>query len=290
MPLFESTAFGAAVVFGFRHGFDWDHLAALTDLTGSETRPRRSLLLATWYALGHALMVVALGLLAIVFAEQVPAGVDSTMERVVGASLLALGCWIVWTTVRSGAAAPPRSRWMVAIELVRRATKRLRRDRVVVIEHSHSHGHGHGLHDHVHAVEADRDDRAAVAVTTEHAHLHRHVVTAADPLATYGIWSAFGIGLLHGIGAETPTQVLLFATAANATDTASSVGLLLCFVVGLLGANTVVALAGAFGWRSVARNRVALGVLAALTALFSFVIGALLLAGRGESLPSIFTP
>ena len=59
--LLQSTAFGAALVFGFRHGFDWDHIAALTDLTGSQATSRRSMWLATLYALGHAAMVNLIG-------------------------------------------------------------------------------------------------------------------------------------------------------------------------------------------------------------------------------------
>jgi len=47
IELLESSAFGAALVFGFRHGFDWDHLAALSDLTGSQATSRRSMWLAT---------------------------------------------------------------------------------------------------------------------------------------------------------------------------------------------------------------------------------------------------
>jgi len=37
------TAFG----FGFRHGIDWDHIAALTDITGSQPTRRRSMQFAT---------------------------------------------------------------------------------------------------------------------------------------------------------------------------------------------------------------------------------------------------
>src|SRR2546428_8352415 len=82
-----ATAFG----FGFRHGIDWDHIAALTDITGSQDTPRRSMTFATLYALGHALVVFVLGFAAIVLAEELPAGVDGVMERVVGATLIALG-------------------------------------------------------------------------------------------------------------------------------------------------------------------------------------------------------
>jgi high-affinity nickel permease len=68
----------AALAFGFRHGIDWDHLAAISDIAGSQTRARRSVVLATLYALGHALVVVLLGVLAIGFSQR--AGIDG-VER-----------------------------------------------------------------------------------------------------------------------------------------------------------------------------------------------------------------
>src|SRR5688500_9008299 len=120
LELLESTAFGAALVFGFRHGFDWDHIAALTDLTGSQATPRRSMWLATLYALGHAAMGLALGGVAIALAAQVPESVDLAMERRVGVSLLGLGGWMAWTAWRTRGAPPLRSRWMLLIDGVRR--------------------------------------------------------------------------------------------------------------------------------------------------------------------------
>jgi hypothetical protein len=160
-----------------------------------------------------------------------------------------------------------------------------------VIEHEHAHSHEHPLHEHAHphgAIDIDADARGGVVVHLAHAHRHRHVLPAAsDPFGTYTSWSAFGIGVLHGIGAETPTQLVLFAAAANATDAVSSAGMLLCFVAGLLAANTLVAVGSAFGYRTIGRSRVALGVLAAVTAAFSLVVGGLLLFGRGDVLPSV---
>src|SRR6266404_6622003 len=90
------TAFG----FGFRHGIDWDHIAALTDITGSQDEGRRSMVLATMYALGHALMVFALGVAAIVAAERLPSSVNGVMERVVGATLLMLGVYVIVALIR----------------------------------------------------------------------------------------------------------------------------------------------------------------------------------------------
>src|SRR6476661_7024340 len=74
-----------ALGFGFRHGIDWDHIAALTDITSSQEAPRRSMWFATLYALGHALVVFLLGLAAIVLAQRLPETVDTVMERFVGA-------------------------------------------------------------------------------------------------------------------------------------------------------------------------------------------------------------
>ena len=123
---------------------------------------------------------------------------------------------------------------------------------------------------------------------TAHSHVHRHVVPAVDdPFLAYGSWSSFGIGLLHGVGAETPTQVLVFAAAARATDTASGLGVLACFVVGLVAANTVVAVASTFGFRHALRNRSVLIALAVVTAAASLTVGVLTLAGRGDLLPAL---
>jgi high-affinity nickel-transport protein len=287
--ILTSTAFGAALVLGFRHGFDWDHIAALTDLTGSQTSSRRSMRLATLYAAGHAVMVVVLGSLAILFAERVPDAVDGAMERLVGASLVALAIWILWSTIVTRGAPPLRSRWMVLIGGVRAALARWRGRDVVVIEHAHPHDHHGGLHDHRHAG-ADQEQAVPSAVAVQHAHLHRHVARLPrDPFASYSGGSAFGIGLLHGVGAETPTQVVVFVTAANASGRPASIAMLLCFVVGLLAANTVVAGASTFGFRRlVDRPGLTLG-LALVTAAFSLVVGGVLLTGHGTVLPAILS-
>src|SRR3954463_6648014 len=91
-----------ALGFGFRHGVDWDHIAALTDITGSQDDTHRSMLLATLYALGHALVVFLLGVAAIVVGEQLPDSVDAVMERVVGVTLVVLGVYVLVALVRHG--------------------------------------------------------------------------------------------------------------------------------------------------------------------------------------------
>src|SRR3954468_14221082 len=105
------TAFG----FGFRHGIDWDHIAALTDITSSQDQPRRSIVLATFYAVGHGLVVLALGLVAIVLSSALPPSVDSVMEHIVGATLIVFGVYVLVSLSRRGRDFRMQSRWMLLI-------------------------------------------------------------------------------------------------------------------------------------------------------------------------------
>src|SRR5258705_10434405 len=93
-----------ALGFGFRHGIDWDHLAALSDITASQDRARRSMALATLYSLGHALVVFVLGILAILLAAEVPGWVDGAMERVEGVTLLGVGPYVLSSLALHGPA------------------------------------------------------------------------------------------------------------------------------------------------------------------------------------------
>jgi high-affinity nickel-transport protein len=288
--LLGSSVLGAAFTFGFRHGIDWDHIAALGDLTNGQPTPRRSLTLATMYAAGHAAVVAVLGAAAILFGEQLPDPLDAAMQRVVGVTLLALGVYVAVSLVKHRGAAPPQSRWMLLLRALKRARSRLRppvRDDVVVIEHEHEHDHREGhVHQHDHA---GHEAIATAPVAVQHRHAHRHVATMpADPFAPAGLGAACAIGMLHGLGAETPTQVVILATAANAGGRAASIGVLACFIVGLLCANTLIAVAAAYGYLGASANRWLAVSLSVLTASFSLAVGTLLVTGHAGGLPAIF--
>ena len=55
----------SSLLLGFRHGVDWDHIAAITDLVGVESKPKQGMLLATMYSLGHGVVILVLGLSAV---------------------------------------------------------------------------------------------------------------------------------------------------------------------------------------------------------------------------------
>ena len=66
----------SAAILGFRHGFDYDHIAAITDITSIQDNPRRAMNLGLLYALGHALTVAVLGSAVIFFQLSLPARID----------------------------------------------------------------------------------------------------------------------------------------------------------------------------------------------------------------------
>lgn len=104
---------------GLRHGIDWDHIAAITDVTSAQPSRLRGLAMGTLYAVGHATVVVALGLLAIWAAAQLPDWVDAWMETVVGITLITLGVWVFWSLIRHPNHFMLRSRWMLLFAAIR---------------------------------------------------------------------------------------------------------------------------------------------------------------------------
>ncbi len=116
---------GTGLGLGLRHGIDWDHIAAISDVTSSQKSHRRSLGMGTLYALGHAAVVVILGLLAIWFGTLLPDWVDGFMEPAVGVTLLLLGGWLIWSMYRNKGRLILRSRWMLVFDFVRSSYRKL---------------------------------------------------------------------------------------------------------------------------------------------------------------------
>jgi hypothetical protein len=187
-----------------------------------------------------------------------------------------------------------------AVEAVRRRPGRVPVQEFVVFEHEHphrhdvDHGHSHlptavgsGGADHHHA----GDDGASPSTdpASQHQHRHRHVrPVPPDPFAGPGVGGALGIGALHGVGAETPTQVVVFVGAAGASGPVAGLCMLASFVAGLLASNTAVATVATFGRLTSARRFPVYAAVSILTAAFSLVMGALFVTGQGDAMPTIF--
>ncbi len=289
------TTFGI----GFRHGFDWDHIAAIGDITQSGATKRRAIFLSTLYAIGHAAVVFVLGLLAIAAGSRLPAGFDEAMGRVVGVTLVALGIYVLVGVARDGGEFRMQSRWMLVIRAGRRLAQRRSQRKaadhegVVVVEHDHPHDPGQH-HEHEEALSlATPEPRSGrtwgmFREAGVHRHPHRHVARLPDdPFADYGVVSTTAIGMLHGIGAETPTQVLVLTTAAGVAGITGGLLVLTSFLGGLFCANTFVALASAFGLRR-SRSSAVYAVLSVFIAIGSIAVGLLFVFGRDTALPVLF--
>ncbi len=258
---------------GFRHGLDYDHIAAITDISSVQSKARDAMRYGLLYVAGHATTVAILGSAAVGFRIALPAASDRWAERLVGVTLLVLGLYVLGTFFRPSthSHARPRTRITLLINGILWIYWRLSR----IFGGTR-----------VEAPQVFKDG--------------------------YGTSSTFLVGVIHGLGAETPTQILLFLMAANLGGTGAGLLGLLMFIVGLLAMNTLMCAvaAGLFSadkvllWLSPGKgsdgvfsrtlNSVmtvvstnAVPGLTLLTSAYSIVVGTIFLLGSAAKLPSL---
>ena len=90
----------SCLALGLRHGFDYDHLAAISDITAVQRSLSQGMRLGILYALGHAFTVVTLGAAVIMLHIPLPARLDAWTERLIGATLIVLGIGVVANLVK----------------------------------------------------------------------------------------------------------------------------------------------------------------------------------------------
>ena len=243
-----TLALVSCALLGLRHGFDYDHLAAITDITSVQRGWREGMRLGLLYALGHACTVAVLGGAVVVFRLALPVPLDAIGERVVGLTLLALTAYILLSFFRrSGSAAHLHSRSRLALLLTGAQYLRWRMRRW-----------------------------SDPALPRPEAFRFQ-----------YGQSTVFLVGILHGLGAETPSQLVLFLLAAHLGGTSRGILGLLCFIGGLLAMNTIMtaSASGVFA-RSVHRPGVQ-SCLTLLTAAYSFAMGLVFVLGASGRLPPL---
>ncbi|QHN02830.1 hypothetical protein FTO74_05160 [Granulicella sp. WH15] len=240
----------SCALLGLRHGFDYDHLAAISDITSVQRGWREGMRLGLLYALGHALTVAVLGAAVIFLHLSLPAHLDAIGERLVGATLIVLAVYVFVAYLRRPAgehahAHIPRSRIALLVSGARYAHWRVRR-----------------------LVEPERE--------------------RPDPFSfKYDRSSVFVVGIIHGLGAETPSQLLLFLLAANLGGTSRGFFGLMSFIGGLLLMNTLMT-ASAAGIVAESRQRAWVQTtVTSLTAVYSLVIGVVFLLGTSDKLPPL---
>ena len=242
----------SCLLLGLRHGFDYDHLAAITDIASVQRNWREGLRLGFLYALGHALTVAVLGGAVIALHLSIPAGLDRIGERLVGGTLIVLAVYVL------------ASMWRAARDPGRAA---------------HAHVSQSPISLRIYGVRYAR---------WRMGQLRKRELPRPEPFRfRYDSGSVVVVGIIHGLGAETPSQLMLFLLAANLGGTSRGLLGLLAFLVGLLVMNTAM-MAGASGivvgsLRSAVLGRVVMSV----TAVYSFAMGTVFLFGWSDRLPPL---
>ncbi len=167
------------------------------------------MLLGTLYALGHAAVVAVLGLLALLFRAVLPDWVDTVMGPVVGATLVFLGIWV----------------FISLYQYARHGREFRLRSRWMLVF-----------------------DSVRYAWRRFQAWLHGHEHVDPMEMSSYGARTAFGVGMIHGVGAETGTQVILIASIGGASSQGLGIPMMVAFIVGLLISNSIVVLITATGF------------------------------------------
>ncbi len=266
----------AAFFLGLRHGIDWDHIVAISDIAATQESKRRGFFVGTLYVLGHASVVILLGIGAIALGATVPNWLDAAAGRLVGVTLIVLGVVVVVTLILERGSFRARSRWMILFDASRRVFNR-------------SGNPSTHAHDHV-AIEGGHHDGqeevlAGASRLSAPTHSHEHTHIADDE---YTNKAALGIGAIHGVGAETPTQVVVFLAAASAGGVWAGLAVLFIFVFGLVIANSAITTASVFGFSMASRSQAVQVGFGVFTAAMSIGIGVLFLTGNDAVLPAFF--
>jgi high-affinity nickel permease len=293
------------LLLGIRHGVDWDHIAAITDITsttaaagtaeaahveqhqslaghahghGGQTEIRahdagpgaatlapatagvgaigrwklseqgEAIRLGTLYAVGHGFVVIVLGVAAILFGALLPDWLDPIMGRIVGVTLVILGVWVLYSVYRYARAGD---------------AFRMRSRWMLLF------------------------DAVRMGWRRLQARLHGHEHVEPLEMSSYGTRTALGVGMIHGIGAETGTQVLLIAAVGGASSAGLGVPMLFAFVLGLLISNLAIVVVSSVGFVASQTREILWVAVGAVAGIFSLAIGWIFLFGLDEVLPDL---
>ncbi len=241
-----------AIALGFRHGLDLDHIAAIMDITSAGNNDNslkiKPLVFASMYALGHAFIVASLGLGALYFTLILPQWIDPIMERVVGFSLIALGLIILFSLIQN---------------LRNKETFKLQSRWMLILEFW---GKIHNwLYFKLFKIKSEKPAN----------------------ITKYGLQVSFFIGILHGLGAETGSQILLITSMGGIKENNLAIIMLVAFVTGLLVSNTLIAIISKTAFASSKKLNYIYVILGILTFCFNIVIGLHFILGKASNLPGL---
>ena len=244
--MIESLVFVTSMFLGFRHGFDYDHMVAITDVANTQTKKKRAVFLTLCYSLGHALVVISIGASIILLGISIPQILDDFMGKVVGATLVILGIYIIYHLAKKG----PKE--------FRAAT------RFTIIANG------------IFYVYSKLGSKL----------LGRTIQQRKIFENGYGHHSSLVVGMIHGIGAESPTQIAIFAMSLG-FGIILGVTALGVFVAGIIISNVIFGIMISTGFvRSLKSYNIYkyASIASAATSLF---VGGLMMTGFDSVLPEI---
>ncbi len=240
----------AGLIAGTRHGIDWDHIAAISDITSTQEKVGRGIFMSFLYGLGHASVVSAIAIAFLLGSFELPESANRFMEIAVGVTLVILGIYVLHSLhAKKGKDFRMKPRWALAAEAVLNSYSWLKEK------------------------------------LTGTPRKYHHVLQNG-----YGNRASYIIGMVHGIGAETPSQMVLFALAITAgASSRLQLGALaiVLFSLGLVVTNTLMGALGAYGYIKSSGRQKLYRSAAFVTGSFSMVIGILFLTGGISHLPSL---
>ena len=231
---------------GFRHGFDYDHMVAITDVANTQTRKKQAMLLTLSYSLGHALVVISIGASIILLGISIPQTLDDFMGKAVGATLVILGFYI-------------------AYHLAKKGQKEFRAvTRFTIIANSILYVY------------------SKVGSKLLGQTIHRRRVFENG----YANHSSFVVGMIHGIGTESPTQIAIF-TMSLGFGIILGVTALVVFVTGIIMSNIIFGMMISTGFMQSLRSYKIYKYASIVSATTSLLVGSLMITGFDFVLPEI---
>src|SRR5262245_48838135 len=96
------VALAIAFVLGLRHASDPDHLVAVTSLVAADrdAGTREATRLGAWWGLGHAAVLMGLGIPLILLHSGLPTWLESGAEKGIGLIIMLLAARVIWKWIR----------------------------------------------------------------------------------------------------------------------------------------------------------------------------------------------
>ena len=244
--MIEPLVFITSMFLGFRHGFDYDHMVAITDVANTQTRKKQAMLLTLSYSLGHALVVISIGASIILLGISIPQTLDDFIGKAVGATLVILGIYIVYHLAKKGQ------------KEFRAAT------RFTIIANS---------------------------ILYVYSKLGSKLFGQTIPQRRvsengYANHSSFVIGMIHGIGAESPTQIAIFVMSLG-FGIILGVTALAVFVTGIIMSNIIFGIMISTGFMQSLKSYKIYKYASIVSATTSLLVGSLMMTGFDSILPEI---